>query len=67
MSKSDPSDQSRINLADDADTIAPEIRKARTDPDPLPETVEGLEGRARKPTTWSASSPRSQILAGAGA
>ncbi len=46
MSKSDPSDQSRINLADDADTIAAKIRKARTDPDPLPETVEGLEGRA---------------------
>ncbi|HEY0650259.1 tryptophan--tRNA ligase [Phenylobacterium sp.] len=45
MSKSDPSDQSRINLTDDADAIASKIRKARTDPDPLPETVEGLEGR----------------------
>ena len=46
MSKSDPSDQSRINLMDDADTIAAKVRKARTDPDPLPETLEGLEGRA---------------------
>ena len=45
MSKSDPSDLSRINLTDDADTIANKIRKARTDPEPLPETVEGLEGR----------------------
>lgn len=46
MSKSDPSDQSRINLTDDADAIASKVRKARTDPEPLPETVEGLEGRA---------------------
>jgi len=46
MSKSDPSDNSRINLTDDADAIAQKIRKARTDPDPLPETAEGLEGRA---------------------
>ncbi|MBL8556957.1 MAG: tryptophan--tRNA ligase [Phenylobacterium sp.] len=46
MSKSDPSDQSRINLTDDADAIASKVRKARTDPDPLPETAEGLEGRA---------------------
>jgi tryptophanyl-tRNA synthetase len=46
MSKSDPSDMSRINLTDDADTIAQKFRKARTDPEPLPETVEGLDGRA---------------------
>ena len=46
MSKSDPSDMSRINLRDDADTIAQKFRKARTDPEPLPETVDGLEGRA---------------------
>jgi len=46
MSKSDPSDMSRINLTDDADTIAQKFRKARTDPEPLPETVEALEGRA---------------------
>ena len=46
MSKSDPSDLSRINLTDDPDTIAKKIKKATTDPNPLPETVEGLEGRA---------------------
>ncbi|MGB0506285.1 MAG: tryptophan--tRNA ligase [Pikeienuella sp.] len=46
MSKSDPSDLSRINLTDDADAIAKKIRKAKTDPEPLPETAEGLEGRA---------------------
>jgi tryptophanyl-tRNA synthetase len=45
MSKSDPSDQSRINLTDSADQIAQKIRKARTDPDPLPETLEGLRDR----------------------
>ena len=45
MSKSDPSDQSRINLTDDADTIAAKIRKAKTDPEPLPDTVEGLKDR----------------------
>lgn len=46
MSKSDPSDLSRINMTDDADTIAKKIRKARTDAEPLPETPEGLDGRA---------------------
>ena len=46
MSKSDPSDQSRISLLDDADAIAKKIKKATTDPEPLPETVEGLAGRA---------------------
>ncbi|MFM1863590.1 MAG: tryptophan--tRNA ligase [Gemmobacter sp.] len=45
MSKSDPSDQSRINLTDDADAIASKIRKARTDADALPSAPEGLEGR----------------------
>lgn len=45
MSKSDPSDYSRINMSDDADTIALKIRKAKTDPMPLPETMEGFEGR----------------------
>ena len=45
MSKSDPSDQSRINLTDDADTIAAKIRKAKTDPAPLPETTGGLKDR----------------------
>ncbi|RRH73889.1 tryptophan--tRNA ligase [Falsigemmobacter faecalis] len=46
MSKSDPSDASRINLTDDADTIAKKLRKAVTDPEPLPETAEGLASRA---------------------
>jgi tryptophanyl-tRNA synthetase len=46
MSKSDPSDQSRINLSDDADTIAAKIRRARTDAEPLPSEPEGLAGRA---------------------
>ena len=41
MSKSDPSDYSRINLTDDADTIAQKIRKAKTDPEPLPSRGEG--------------------------
>ena len=45
MSKSDESDYSRINLTDDADTIAQKIRKARTDPNPLPDTEKGFEGR----------------------
>jgi tryptophanyl-tRNA synthetase len=45
MSKSDPSDLSRINLTDDADTIAKKIRKAKTDPQPLPSDVDGLAER----------------------
>lgn len=45
MSKSDPSEASRIVLIDSDDAIAQKIRKAKTDPEPLPETVEGLEGR----------------------
>ena len=45
MSKTDPSDMSRINLTDDDDLIAQKIRKARTDPAPLPETAEELATR----------------------
>jgi len=45
MSKSDPTDASRINLNDDADTIAQKIRRAKTDSEPLPDTAEGLAGR----------------------
>jgi tryptophanyl-tRNA synthetase len=45
MSKSDPSDQSRINLNDDADTISLKIRRAKTDPEPLPGELAGLSGR----------------------
>jgi len=46
MSKSDVSDMSRINLTDDADAIARKIRKAKTDPEPLPMEAKGLEARA---------------------
>ena len=47
MSKSDPSDQSRINLNDDADTIALKIRRAKTDPEPLPGEPDGPRAPAR--------------------
>ncbi len=46
MSKSEPSEFSRINLSDSADEIADKIRKARTDPEPLPSEIAGLAGRA---------------------
>ena len=45
MSKSDPSDMSRINLTDDADTIMTKVKKAKTDPEPLPSEAAGLAGR----------------------
>jgi tryptophanyl-tRNA synthetase len=45
MSKSDPSDLSRINLMDDADTIARKVQKAKTDPEPLPSEEDGLKTR----------------------
>ena len=45
MSKSDPSDNSRINLLDPTDVIAAKVRKARTDPEPLPDTLEALKAR----------------------
>ena len=45
MSKSDPSDMSRINLSDDSDTIAQKIRKAKTDAEPLPDSADALKGR----------------------
>jgi tryptophanyl-tRNA synthetase len=45
MSKSDPSDLSRINLTDDADTISKKIKKAKTDPEALPGEVDGLASR----------------------
>ena len=47
MSKSEPSDMSRINMTDDADTIARKIQKAKTDPQPLPTDEAELEKRAR--------------------
>jgi tryptophanyl-tRNA synthetase len=46
MSKSDESDYSRINLTDDADAIAKKIKKATTDPQELPDNLDGYEGRA---------------------
>ena len=46
MSKSDPSDMSRINLTDDDDAIMQKVKKAKTDPEPLPDTAGGLAGRA---------------------
>lgn len=46
MSKSDPSDLSRINMTDDDETIAKKIKKARTDPEPLPETLDELDSRS---------------------
>ena len=45
MSKSDPSDMSRINLVDDPDTVLRKVKKAKTDPEPLPSEVAGLAGR----------------------
>jgi tryptophanyl-tRNA synthetase len=45
MSKSDASDNSRINLTDDADAVAQKLRKAKTDPEPLPSEPDGLKGR----------------------
>jgi tryptophanyl-tRNA synthetase len=45
MSKSDPSDYSRLTFADDADAIAQKVRKAKTDPEPLPSEAAGLNGR----------------------
>jgi len=45
MSKSDPSDMARINLTDDADTIMKKVKKAKTDPEPLPSEAAGLAGR----------------------
>ena len=46
MSKSDPSDMSRINLTDTTDEMAQKVKKAKTDPEPLPSELAGLDGRA---------------------
>lgn len=45
MSKSGESDMERINMTDDADTISKKLKKARTDPEPLPDTLDGLKNR----------------------
>ena len=67
MSKSDASDYSRINLTDDADAIAQKIRKAKTDPEPLPSEEKGLENRAEADNlvgiyTALAGGTRAQVL-----
>jgi len=53
MSKSDPSDQSRINMNDDADTIARKIRRARTDPAPVPDGTGGGGNRESRPEAFN--------------
>ncbi len=68
MSKSDASDYSRINLTDDADTIAQKIRKAKTDPEPLPHEEKGLEQRPEAENLVGiyaalADASRAQVLA----
>ena len=67
MSKSDASDYSRINLTDDADSIAQKIRKAKTDPEPLPSEEKGLDNRPEADNlvgiyTALAGSTRAQVL-----
>jgi tryptophanyl-tRNA synthetase len=68
MSKSEPSDYSRINLTDDADAIAQKIRKAKTDPEPLPSEEKGLEPRPEADNLVGiyaalAGVPKAQVLA----
>ena len=68
MSKSDASDQSRINLTDDADAIAQKIRRAKTDPEPLPSEEKGLETRPEADNLVGiyaalADTSRAQVLA----
>jgi tryptophanyl-tRNA synthetase len=68
MSKSDPSDYSRINLTDDADAIAQKIRKAKTDPEPLPSEEKGLEPRPEADNLVGiyaalAGKPKAEVLA----
>jgi tryptophanyl-tRNA synthetase len=68
MSKSDESDYSRINLTDDTDTIVQKIRKAKTDPAPLPETEKELEGRPEAENLFNiyaalSDQPRAAVIA----
>jgi tryptophanyl-tRNA synthetase len=67
MSKSDESDMSRINLTDDADAIVQKIRKAKTDPAPLPDSEKGLEGRPEAENLFNifaalADKPRAAVI-----
>ncbi|MBY3180953.1 MULTISPECIES: tryptophan--tRNA ligase [Rhizobium] len=68
MSKSDPSDLSRINLMDDEDAISKKIRKAKTDPDGLPSEIDGLQGRPEADNLVAiyaalADKPKADVLA----
>jgi tryptophanyl-tRNA synthetase len=72
MSKSDTSDYSRVNLTDDADAIAQKIRKAKTDPEPLPSEEKGLETRPEADNLVGiyaalANTPKSVVLGQFGA
>ena len=67
MSKSDPSELSRINLTDDAETIAARSARRKTDPEPLPSESRRPEEPARRPRTWSASMRPCRARAGGGA
>jgi tryptophanyl-tRNA synthetase len=53
MSKSDPSDNSRINMTDDADTVARKIRRARTDPEPVPDGSDAGGDRETRPEAFN--------------
>jgi tryptophanyl-tRNA synthetase len=68
MSKSDESDYSRINLTDDADAISAKIRKARTDPNPLPDDEKGLKDRPEAENLFNiyaalAEVPKAELIA----
>jgi len=52
MSKSDLSDFTRINLNDEDDVISQKIKKAKTDPEPLPDTLDALEHRQKQEILW---------------
>ena len=67
MSKSDPSDYSRINLTDDADAIAQKIRKAKTDPEPLPHEEKGLGARPEADNLVGIYAALAETSRGAGA
>ncbi len=70
MSKSDPSDNSRINMTDDADTVARKIRRARTDPEPVPDGSDAGGDRETRPEAFNlleiyavlAESPLADVL-----
>ena len=67
MSKSDPSAMSRIDLTDDADAIANKIKRAKTDPEPLPSEAAGLEGRPEARNLVGLYAALAGVLGGGGA